>query len=121
MTNVELRMKRTTALTLHSSFEPRTSNLNLPPPPAQVPRSARDDTEGERCSESCFSFAVAPLIPLPRHAQERDKLQTRRRMGSGGSRGLQNRCFGAEASKGWFDSDTPPPINSLRPETSVLG
>jgi len=30
-------------------------------------------------------------------------------MGSGGSRGLQNRCFGAEASKGWFDSDTPPP------------
>src|SRR5688572_19299636 len=34
----------------------------------------------------------------------------RRRMGSGGLRGLQNRCFGAEASKGWFDSDTPPPI-----------
>src|SRR5216684_515406 len=33
----------------------------------------------------------------------------RRRMGSGGSRGLQNRCFGAEASKGWFDSDAPPP------------
>src|SRR5205085_7639490 len=33
----------------------------------------------------------------------------RRRMGSGGLRGLQNRCFGAEASKGWFDSDTPPP------------
>src|SRR5438874_3817009 len=33
-----------------------------------------------------------------------------RRMGSGGLRGLQNRCFGAEASKGWFDSDTPPPI-----------
>src|SRR2546428_9370085 len=32
-----------------------------------------------------------------------------RRMGSGGLRGLQNRCFGAEASKGWFDSDTPPP------------
>src|SRR5713226_8867550 len=30
-------------------------------------------------------------------------------MGSGGLRGLQNRCFGAEASKGWFDSDTPPP------------
>src|SRR6266498_1086382 len=33
----------------------------------------------------------------------------RRRMGSGGLRGLQNRCFGAEASKGWFDSDAPPP------------
>src|SRR5579872_1100776 len=33
-----------------------------------------------------------------------------RRMGSGGLRGLQNRCFGAEASKGWFDSDTPPPL-----------
>src|SRR5213594_2135005 len=32
-----------------------------------------------------------------------------RRIGSGGLRGLQNRCFGAEASKGWFDSDTPPP------------
>src|SRR6266498_4572643 len=32
-----------------------------------------------------------------------------RRMGSGGLRGLQNRCFGAEASKGWFDSDAPPP------------
>jgi hypothetical protein len=31
-------------------------------------------------------------------------------MGSGGSRGLQNRCFGAEASKGWFDSDAPPPM-----------
>src|ERR1043165_8502128 len=31
------------------------------------------------------------------------------RMGSGGLRGLQNRCFGAEASKGWFDSVTPPP------------
>jgi hypothetical protein len=30
-------------------------------------------------------------------------------MGSGGLRGLQNRCFGAEASKGWFDSDPPPP------------
>ena len=36
-------------------------------------------------------------------------------MGSGGSRGLQNRCFGAEASKGWFDSDTPPPSDGLRP------
>lgn len=34
-------------------------------------------------------------------------------MGSGGSRGLQNRCFGAEASKGWFDSDTPPPFRLL--------
>ena len=32
-------------------------------------------------------------------------------MGSGGSRGLQNRCFGAEASKGWFDSDAPPPAS----------
>src|SRR5204863_3598398 len=32
-----------------------------------------------------------------------------RRMGSGGLRGLQNRCSGAEASEGWFDSDTPPP------------
>src|ERR1051326_1161858 len=30
-------------------------------------------------------------------------------MGSGGLRGLQNRCAGAEASAGWFDSDTPPP------------
>src|SRR5437868_8180152 len=36
-----------------------------------------------------------------------------RRMGSGGLRGLQNRCFGAEASKGWFDSDTPPPFQAL--------
>lgn len=35
-------------------------------------------------------------------------------MGSGGSRGLQNRCFGAEASKGWFDSDTPPPAGVAR-------
>jgi hypothetical protein len=37
-----------------------------------------------------------------------------RRMGSGGSRGLQNRCVGAEASMGWFDSDTPPP-SAARP------
>ena len=34
-------------------------------------------------------------------------------MGSGGLRGLQNRCAGAEASTGWFDSDTPPPITIL--------
>src|SRR5256885_13083255 len=38
----------------------------------------------------------------------------RRRMGSGGLRGLQNRCFGAEASKGWFDSDAPPPAGTAR-------
>src|SRR5947207_10683900 len=44
---------------------------------------------------------------------ERNSL-TRRRMGSGGLRGLQNRCFGAEASKGWFDSDTPPPLDLLK-------
>src|SRR5207237_531209 len=35
----------------------------------------------------------------------------RGRMGSGGSRGLENRCFGAEASKGWFDADAPPPLD----------
>src|SRR5215213_5958801 len=40
-----------------------------------------------------------------------------RRMGSGGPRGLQNRCFGAEASKGWFDSDPPPPA---RPGIATL-
>src|SRR5437016_6310361 len=38
--------------------------------------------------------------------------KARRRKGSGGSRGLQNRCFGAEASKGWFDSDAPPPVKA---------
>src|SRR5260370_9632459 len=38
-----------------------------------------------------------------------------RRMGSGGLRGLQNRCFGAEASKGRFDSDTPPPVPAAQP------
>src|SRR5437879_5058638 len=43
-----------------------------------------------------------------------------RRMGSGGLRGLQNRCFGAEASKGWFDSDTPPPHSGLRTKDSRL-
>jgi hypothetical protein len=41
-------------------------------------------------------------------------------MGSGGSRGLQNRCFGAEASKGWFDSDTPPPTRTLLPVRLLL-
>jgi hypothetical protein len=33
-------------------------------------------------------------------------------MGSGGSRGLQNRCLGTEVSRGWFDSDTPPPLDA---------
>src|SRR3954468_15206179 len=47
-------------------------------------------------------FIQSPLFATKRSTR-------RRRMGSGGLRGLQNRCFGAEASKGWFDSDTPPP------------
>ena len=42
-------------------------------------------------------------------------------MGSGGSRGLQNRCFGAEASKGWFDSDAPPPIHPAENNLTGFG
>src|SRR3954466_11297676 len=45
----------------------------------------------------------------------------RRRMGSGGPRGLQNRCFGAEASKGWFDSDAPPPKPLIVDRGSLIG
>ena len=41
-------------------------------------------------------------------------------MGSGGLRGLQNRCLGAEASKGWFDSDPPPPSAYNRAPMAAL-
>src|SRR5262245_40074835 len=54
---------------------------------------------------------------IPRHSPKYSMRRcscegSRRRKGSGGSRGLQNRCFGAEASKGWFDSDAPPPASA---------
>src|SRR5687768_18106697 len=73
-------------------------------------------TFGGAASASRQTSRAAKKAHANRHGIRIDMLSSalldsvmRRRMGSGGSRGLQNRCFGAEASKGWFDSDTPPP------------
>src|SRR5258706_8917583 len=108
---------------LVESFHGLAESADLPVLAVPVPSMAGVGTENASLTPAMCRFSVrAGRLDSPRSSATQQPSTTacyrpkrshpRRRMGSGGSRGLQNRCFGAEASKGWFDSDAPPPARS---------
>src|SRR5258706_191272 len=108
---------------LVESFHGLAESADLPVLAVPVPSMAGVGTENASLTPAMCRFSVrAGRLDSPRSSATQQPSTTacyrpkrshpRRRMGSGGSRGLQNRCFGAEASKGWFDSDAPPPVRA---------